>query len=92
MEQIIKQEPLIERAITIEEAFLLAEEERYNYELREKGRADYDNAMSGSLKKGIQQGRQIREHEMARKMLQNNISLEVICDVTGLTPEELRKL
>ena len=116
LEQIVKQEPLIERAITIEEAFLLVEEERYNYELREKGRADYDSAMSWSLKQGrkegmqegiqqgIQKGRkegrqegrqegmQIREKEMARKMLKKNMSLEDICDVTGLTPEEIKKL
>ena len=112
MEQIVKQEPLIERAMTIEEAFLLAEEERYNYELREKGRADYDSAMSWSLKQGRQEGiqqglqkgiqkgrregrregRQIREKEMARKMLKKNMSLEDICDVTGLPPEEIKKL
>ena len=90
MEQIVKQEPLIERAITIEEAFLLVEEERYNYELREKGRADYDSAMSWSLKQGRQeglqqgilQGMQNTKYDMARKMLKKNMSLEDICDVT----------
>ena len=116
MEQIVKQEPLIERAMTIEEAFLLAEEERYNYELREKGRADYDSAMSWSMKQGRQEGmqqglqqgiqkgiqkgrregrregRQIREKEMARKMLDINMRLEDIVKVTGLTPEEIKKL
>ena len=128
MEQIVKQEPLIERAITIEEAFLLVEEERYNYELREKGRAIYENAISWSLKQGIKQGQQeglqegmqqglqqglqkgrkegrqkgrqegrqegiqITKHELARKMLEINMRLEDIIKVTGLTPEEIKKL
>ena len=104
LEQIVKQEPLIERAITIEEAFLLAEEERYNYELREKGRADYDSAMSWSLKQGRQEGRQEglqqgilqgmqnTKYEMARKMLELNMRLEDIIKVTGLTPDDIQNL
>ena len=92
MEQIVKQEPLIERAMTIEEAFLLAEEQRYNYELREKGRADYENAISWSLKEGIKQGVQNTKHEMVRKLMQKNMSLEDISEVTGLTPEEIQNL
>ncbi|MCL2065823.1 MAG: Rpn family recombination-promoting nuclease/putative transposase, partial [Candidatus Cloacimonetes bacterium] len=100
LEQIVKQEPLIKKAISIEEAFILAEEERYNYELREKGRADYFNALSLSLKEGkkqgiqegIQQGIQNTKHEMARKMLEINMRLEDIVKVTGLTPEEIQNL
>ena len=92
LEQIVKQEPLIKKAISIEEAFILAEEERYNYELREKGRADYFNALSLSLKEGKKQGIQDTKHEMARKMLEINMRLEDIIKVTGLTPEEIQNL
>ena len=103
MNQIIKAEPLIERAITIEEAFLLAEEERYNYELRERGRANYDSAMSWSLKEGIKQGMEQGmekgiEHglQISRgiifNMLKKNMSLEEISDITGLSIDEVQKL
>ena len=57
MEQIVTQEPMIRRAMTIEEAFMKSEGDRYLYELREKGRRDFDNAMSTAEKRGEQRGK-----------------------------------
>ena len=57
MEQIATQEPMIRRAMTIEEAFMKSESDRYLYELREKGRHDYDNAISTAEKRGKIEGK-----------------------------------
>ena len=40
------------------------------------------------IQKGIQQGRQ----EVILNMLQNNVDMSLICKLTGLTPEEIKKL
>ena len=88
MEQIVTQEPMIQRAMTIEEAFKKNESERYLYELREKGRRDFDNAMSTAEKRG----RITERTEVARTMLAKDISLELTAEITGLSLEELKRL
>ena len=84
MERIAAQEPMIRRAMTVEEAFMKSESERYLYELREKGRNDYYNAISTAEKRG--------KLEIARAMLAKNMSLELTAEITGLSLEELKTL
>ena len=88
MEQIATQEPMIQRAMTIEEAFMKNESERYLYELREKGRRDFDSAMITAEKRG----RIAEKMEVARTMLAEDMSLELISKITGLSLEELKTL
>ena len=88
MEQIVIQEPMIQRAMTIEEAFMKSESDRYLYELREKGRNDYNNAISTAEKRGEARGKL----EIARAMLADNMSFELIAKLTGLSKEELKDL
>ena len=88
MEQIAAQEPMIRRAMTIEEAFMKSESERYLYELREKGRHDFDNAMSTAEMRGEKRGK----IEIARAMLTKNMPLELTAGITGLQLEELKAL
>jgi predicted transposase/invertase (TIGR01784 family) len=57
MERIAEQEPMVRRAMTVEEVFIKNEEERRLYELREKGRRDYVNAMLTSERRGRQEGK-----------------------------------
>ena len=52
MERIAEREPMIRRAMTVEDIFMKSEEERRMYELREKGRRDYVNAMQTSERRG----------------------------------------
>jgi predicted transposase/invertase (TIGR01784 family) len=96
MEQIAKQEPMIQRAMTIEEAFMKSESDRYLYELREKGRHDFDNAMSTAEKRGIAkgktEGKAEGKAETARNMLTEGMSLELTAKITGLSIEELKTL
>jgi predicted transposase/invertase (TIGR01784 family) len=100
MEQIAQQEPLIRRALTVEDVFTKNEEERAFYELREKGRHDYDNAMITAEKRGIKKGKLagikegIKEgrRETARKLLSRQFQLEEISDLTGLSQEEVQSL
>jgi len=56
MELIAEQEPMVAKAMTIEDIFMKNEEERRFYELREKGRRDYVNAMLTSEFRGRQEG------------------------------------
>ena len=56
MEKIAEKEPMIRRAMTVEDIFTKNEEERRFYELREKGRRDYVNAMLTSERRGRQEG------------------------------------
>jgi len=108
MEQIAKQEPMIKRAMTIEEAFMKSESDRYLYELREKGRHDYDNAMSTAEKRGLEKGmakglekgmaegmtKGVAEGkaEIARNMLAEGMPLDLTAKITGLSIEELKTL
>jgi predicted transposase/invertase (TIGR01784 family) len=92
MEQIAVQEPMIRRAMTIEDVFINNEEERRFYELREKGRHDFDNAMITAEKRGKTEGKTERNFEIARTMLTKDMSLELTAEITGLSIEELKKL
>ena len=88
MVQVATQEPMIRRAMTIEEAFMKNESERYLYELREKGQRDYDSAIITAE----QRGKVERNLEIARTMLAENMSLEQTAKITGLSLEELKTL
>ena len=100
MEQIATQEPMIRRAMTIEDAFMKIESERNLYELREKGRRDFDSAISAAEKRGEERGekrgekrgRAERDLEIAGGMLAEGMSLELAAKITGLSLEELKTL
>lgn len=44
------------------------------------------------VKKGIKEGIKNEKNNVARKMLDENISLEIICKITGLKLEEVKAL
>ena len=71
--------------MTIEEAFMKNESERYLYELREKGQRDYDSAMITAEQRGELKGNQ----KTARSMLTDGMSPDLISKYTGLTIEEI---
>ena len=68
------------------------ESERYLYELREKGRRDFDNAMITAEKRGRAEGKSESKAEIARAMLEEGMSLNVTAKITGLSLEELKTL
>jgi predicted transposase YdaD len=74
--------------MTIEDVFMKNEEDRRLYELREKGRRDFDNAMITAEKRG-----KIEEKlNIARTMLERDMSPALTAEITGLSPEELKML
>jgi len=88
MERIAEQEPMVRRAMTVEDIFMKNEEERRLYELREKGRRDYTNALLTSERRGELRSKQ----EIARSMLADAMSPDLISKFTGLTVEEIEIL
>ena len=92
MERAAAQEPMIQRAMTVEDAFMKIESERYLYELREKGRRDFDSAIRAAEKRGELRGEKRGKLEDARAMLAEGLSLELTAKITGLSPEELKTL
>jgi predicted transposase/invertase (TIGR01784 family) len=92
MESIAKQEPLIRRAMTVEDLFTKNEEERQFYELREKGLNDFYNAMSTAKKSGKLEGRLDTQLETARSMLNDAMAPELIAKFTGLSVEQVEAL
>jgi predicted transposase/invertase (TIGR01784 family) len=65
MESIAEKNPLIRRAMTVEDVFAQNERERILYEQREKGRRDYLNAMNTAERRGMEKG---MEKGMAKGM------------------------
>jgi predicted transposase/invertase (TIGR01784 family) len=100
MERIAEREPLIKRAMTIEEIFVKNAEERRLYELREKGRRIYDSALRKAERDGEARGRargraegEARgKRQVASSMLMDGMAPDVISKVTGLQIDEIDEL
>ena len=48
--------------------------------------------MKKGMERGIEQGENKKQIEIAKKMLNKNMKIEDICEITGLTEEEIIKL
>ena len=72
------------------------EHERYLAELREKYILDQKATEDAGYYKGIKEGKKEAKKEgkidVARKLLQQGITIEVISQATGFTKEEIEKL
>ena len=63
-------------------------EQREIYEARLKYLRDEDGALETARIRGIEQGK----IEVARKLLEKNFSVEEICEITGLSEDEIKKI
>ncbi len=61
-------------------------------ELREKGRRDYEAAIQFATEKGLAEGKQEKNREIAKKMLILRKPMEEIIEITELSKEEIEKL
>ena len=76
------------------------EEEKELARLREKAIRDEAAAMAGAIKRGreegkvegLEEGRAEEKAEIAKKMLEENIEIETIIKLTGLTKEKIENL
>jgi predicted transposase/invertase (TIGR01784 family) len=98
MEIITAKEPMIGRALTVEDVFVKNEEERRLYELREKGRLRFENAVftaerrgrQEGMEKGRQEGIQEGRRAAARSMLARDLPLAMVSEISGLSIEEIK--
>ena len=88
MDLITTKEPLIQRAMTVEDVFMKNEEERRLYELREKGRRDFNSAMIGAERRGRQEGVQ----DMVLSMLARKMDASLISEISGMSAEKIETL
>ena len=51
-----------------------------------------EEGLAKGLAKGREEGREEERNSIGLKMLQNNLPVQTICDVTGLSLEEVAKL
>ena len=51
-----------------------------------------ETGLEEGLAKGREDGREEERNSIVLKMLQNNLPVQTICDVTGLSLEEVAKL
>jgi predicted transposase/invertase (TIGR01784 family) len=73
MELITAKEPMIQRAMTVEDVFVKNEEERRLYELREKSRLRLGNALYTAEQRGRQEGMQEGLQKGRQKGLQEGM-------------------
>ena len=86
----------------VEKLDSLSEDERMQRiaDLREKAILDekaiyakgLDDGIKTGLEKGLEEGIKKRNIEIAKKMLQEDIAIETIIKITGLTKEEIEKI
>ena len=84
--------PAIKEALNYEMLFSQDEVKRREYELQEKAIRDYNATMLYNRKEGKREGKQEEKYENAVRGLKNNISLDAISTITGLTIEQLKEI
>ena len=68
------------------------EHEQYLAHLREKYIFEIQGIEEAGFDKGVIQGSRKEKCEIAKKMKENNIDIEIIIKCTGLTKEEIEEL
>ena len=61
-------------------------------ELREKWEMDRISAIDFAEERGQKKGKEEKQKEIAKKLLEKNISEDIIIETTGLTKEEIEKI
>ena len=82
----------IKEAIEQLEEMSADKKERELYEMREKGRLIYNTEMYEARRKGLEEGEKNSKIEIAKKLLERNMTIEEIAEITKLTKEEIQKL
>ena len=67
-------------------------EARKLYEARENAKIEYNSDIDLATKKGEEKGLAKGKMETVVKALKRDLDVEVICDITGLTMEEVLKI
>ena len=96
MKKCKKEEGEIKEAIEQLEEMSVDEKEREIYEIRERNRLVYNTEMVEARRKGLEEGEKIGElkksKEIAKRLLEKDVEIEIIEETTGLTKEEIERL
>ncbi len=100
MPEDMKEEPSLNKALSILQVTGLNNRERLGYDKFVDAVCWHRTLMRGAREDGVEEGKKLGieeglkkgKIEMARKMLQENVCVEVIQKVTGLTAEEISRL
>lgn len=68
------------------------EHERYLAHLRMKHILDTNSIHENGFEEGIEKGKIEKQKEIAKEMLKNNISVEIIIECTGLSEKEMEEI
>ncbi|MCI8345607.1 MAG: Rpn family recombination-promoting nuclease/putative transposase [Clostridia bacterium] len=68
------------------------EHEQYLAHLREKYILDQNNLLSSGYERGLEQGTRNERIEIAKKLKEKKVDIEIIIETTGLTKEEIERL
>ena len=82
----------IKKAKKILEEISDNEYEQYLAHLREKYILDQNNLLDTGYERGLEQGTRNERLEIAKKLKEENIDIEIIIKTTGLTKEEIERL
>ena len=92
MSQLLKEDTIFEKAMKKYNYFTDNEDLLNEYDKREAYLFYQASLMRGSRKDGFEEGRHAEQISMAKSMKKENIDIEVIKRITGLTIEEISKL
>ncbi len=88
----LKEIETIEKANVILDRISLNKEQREIYEARLKSLRDEDGALQTARIRGLEEGMEKGKLEVAGKLLEKKFSVEEICEITGLSEDEIRSL
>lgn len=88
LDMLAKQEPIIQNAIGRQAYFSADEKLRRELQVQEDAEREYWSGMAQSRREGKIEGK----IETAKKMLERNMPIEDICDITGLSEEEIQRI
>jgi predicted transposase/invertase (TIGR01784 family) len=62
------------------------------YDIEEARRQDLEDMKNTGIRIGMEKGIKQRNIDIAKSLLKNNVSIDIIMDSTSLTKEEIEKL
>ena len=92
MEECKKENEEIKEAVEQLTQMSADEYERELYEIRERSRLTYNTEMYEARRKGLEEGKRQDRKEIAKKMKEEGIDVELIKKITGLTEKEINSL
>jgi len=85
-------EPILEKAMTTLEFLSQDAEARRQYDMRQKALHDEASMLAGAREEGESTGEYKKAKEVALKLLNKGMGLDMTAEVSGLSLEEVRQL